>query len=106
VLGATTGTWFIVKWVGIAIFALYLVLIAVTILRFRRRLSRLRNGFYLPIIIGNFVWLGLPLIFENVIVTRVCFVVAQALYIGGIAILMRCLVQKGQEPLGGLTGES
>jgi hypothetical protein len=91
-----TGSWLIVKWVGIAILAFYLVLILVAIWRFRARSSRLGSELYLPMILGNFVSLSVPSIFENVAVARVCFIVAHAIYMGGILILVRGLAQKGK----------
>ena len=97
-LGATTGTWFIVKWVGIAILALYSMLIGVAIWRFRSRLSRRRwRELSLAVTLGNFVSFGLPLVFENVTVTRVCLVTAQAIYFGGIVILVRALARADQK---------
>ena len=88
-----TGSWLIVKWVGIAILTLYLVLLLVVIWRFRSKFSRLRSVLYLPQVLGNFVALSVPWIFENLILVRVCFVVAQVIYIGGIVILVRGLIQ-------------
>jgi len=92
-----TGSWLIVKWVGMTILALYLVLILVATWRLRGKLSRLRSEIYLPMILGNFISLSVPSIFENVAVARVCFVVSHAIYIFGIAILVRGLAQQGQE---------
>jgi hypothetical protein len=82
---------------GITVLGLYLVLILVAIWRFRAKALRLRSGLYLPVIIGNFVGLSLPSIFESVAVTRVCFVVAHAIYLGGVVILVKGLAQKDQE---------
>jgi hypothetical protein len=92
-----TGSWLIVKWMGITVLGLYLVLILVAIWRFRAKALRLRSGLYLPVIVGNFIWLSVPSIFENVAVTRMCFVVAHAIYLGGIAILVKGLAQKDEE---------
>ena len=97
--GVMTGPWLIVKWIGIAVLMLYLVLMLVAIWRFRVKLSRMRIGFYMPMILGNFVSLSVPSIFENVIVTRSCFVVAHVIYIVGIVILVGGLVRKDQESL-------
>ncbi len=91
-----TGSWLIVKWVGITVLALYLVLILVTIWRFRDKLSRLGSELYLPMILGNFVSLTVPSVFENVAVTRVCFIIAHAIYGGGIVILVRGLAQNDE----------
>jgi hypothetical protein len=89
-----TGSWLIVKWVGIAILTFYLVLLLVAISRFRARSLRLRSGLYLPMILGNFVSLSVPSIFENAAVTRVCFIVAHAIYVAGIVILVKGLAQE------------
>ena len=97
--GVMTGPWLIAKWVGIAVLAVYLVLILVAIWRFRTKLSRMRSGFYMPMIIGNFVSLSVPAIFENVVVSRFCFVVANVIYIVGILILVGGLARKDQESL-------
>ena len=88
-----TGSWLIVKWLGITVLAFYLVLIVVVLWRFRAKSSRLRSESYLPMILGNFVSLTVPSIFEDVAVTRVCFIVAYAIYICGIVILVRGLMQ-------------
>jgi hypothetical protein len=47
-------------------------------------------------ILGNFVSLTVPSVFENVAVTRVCFIVAHAIYVGGIVILVRGLAQNDE----------
>jgi hypothetical protein len=88
------GSWLIVKWVGIAVLSLYLVLILVAIWRFRAKLSRLGSELLLPMILGNFISLTVPSVFENVAVKRLCFIVAHAIYVGGIVILLRGLAQK------------
>ncbi len=93
---AMTGSWLIVKWIGMAVLALYLVLLLVAAWLYRNRLSQLRGGLYLPIVLGNFISLSVPWIFDNVAVTRACFLVAQAFYIAGILILVRGLAQKDQ----------
>jgi hypothetical protein len=91
-----TGSWLILKWVGVAVLALYLVLILVAVWRYRAQLSRLRSELYLPMILGNFVSLSVPSVFESVAVTRVCFIVAHLIYAGGIVILLRGLAQKDE----------
>ena len=83
-----TGTWLIVKWAGITVLAFYLVLIVVVLWRFRGTWSRLRSALFVPIIVGSFVALSVPSIFENMAVTRTCFVAADGIYIGGIVILL------------------
>jgi len=92
-----TDSWLIVKWVGIAVLAFYLVLVLAATWRFRGKLSRLRSELLLPMILGNFISLTVPSIFENVVVTRVCFIVAHTIYIGGIVILLRSFARKNQE---------
>ena len=92
-----TGSWLIVKWAGMAVLAFYLVLILAAIWRFRGKLARLRSELILPMILGNFISLTVPSIFEDVVVTRVCFVVAHTIYIGGIVILLRSFGRKNQE---------
>jgi len=96
---AITGSWLLVKWMGIAVSAAYLALISFVLIRFYRDISRLRAGLILPIILGNFVWISLPSIFENVVFTRVCFVVAHLVFIGGIIVLVRGLVQENHQSL-------
>jgi hypothetical protein len=91
-----TGSWLIVKLVGIAVLCVYLVLMLVAIYRFRTKLTGLQSAVYLPLIFGNFIGLCVPSVFENVAVTRVCFVVAHAIYLVGILILVRGLAQKDQ----------
>jgi len=88
-----------VKWVGIAIAAAYLLTLVVAVIRFRRDLSRLRGGSILPAVLGVFISVSVPSIFEDVAVTRICFVAATTIYIGGIAILLRGLIQKNHEGL-------
>ncbi len=87
-----TGSWLIVKWAGIGILVLYLVLILMAIWRFRAKLSRLRSEVYWPMILGNFISLSAPTILENVAVTRMCFVVGHAIFVVGIVILLRGFV--------------
>jgi len=88
-----TGAWLIVKWVGIAVDAFYLVPIVAAMWRFRRKLARMRSGFYLPVVLGSFVSAVVRFIFDDVVVMRVCFVVASATYIVGLVILVRGLLQ-------------
>ncbi|MGA8154119.1 MAG: hypothetical protein WB952_24430 [Terriglobales bacterium] len=96
---AMTGSWLIVKWMGISIAAVYLMLLLVVYMRFRRDLSRLRSGLILPAVLGVFISVSVPSIFEDVVITRVCFVVACAIYIGGIVILLRGLIQENHQSL-------
>jgi hypothetical protein len=94
-----TGSWLIVKWVGITITAFYLLLILIVFVRFRAKLSQLRTGMSLPLVIGNFVGFVLPGIFEEVVFTRICFIVTQVIYMCGIAVLVKGLSQEGQKGL-------
>jgi hypothetical protein len=91
-----TGPWLIVKWAGIGILSFYVVLIVFAIVRFRDRLSRMRSTLFVPIILGNFVWLTLPWLFMEAEVTRICFVAAQAIFVYGVAVLVKNLAQKDQ----------
>jgi hypothetical protein len=86
-----TGSWLIVKWAGMTVLALYLVLLLVAVWQFRGMLSRLPVKVVLPIVVGNFVGLSVPSVFESIAVTRVCFVVAHLIYVYGIAILAKQL---------------
>ena len=88
-----------VKWLGISIAAAYLLALVVVFIRFRRDLSRLRRGLIWPAVLGVFISASVPSIFEDVTVTRICFIAATIFYIGGIAILLRGLVQKNHEGL-------
>jgi hypothetical protein len=92
-------SWHILKWLGIAVVASYSVLMLVTAWRFRTKLSRLRGEVYWPMILGNFIWLDVPSVFENVVITRVCFVVAHTMFVGGIVILLRGIARQNQERL-------
>ena len=96
---AMTGPWLMVKWAGVSIDAAYVVTLLVVFRRFSRDLSRLRGGLILPAVLGAFISITVPSIFENVVVTRICFIAATIIYIGGIAILLRGLVQKNHESL-------
>jgi hypothetical protein len=96
---AMTGSWLIVKWVGIAVTIGYLALLVLVFVRFRSRSSGLRPGVIWPVVIGNFVGTGVADIFENVLVTRACFVVATVIYLYGLATLVRGLSQAGQKSL-------
>jgi hypothetical protein len=96
---AMTGSWLAVKWVGVAITAIYLVLSLVVLVRFRRNLSRLRNGLTWPAVLGVFISVSIPSVFENIAVTRVCFIASSLLYLVGIAILLRGLAQKDHQGL-------
>ena len=95
---AMTGPWMTVKWLGISIAAIYLVLLLIVIVRFRRDMSRLHHGFW-PAVLGPFVSVSIPSIFEDVTVARFCFVVTTAIYVGGIAILLRSLAQTNHQGL-------
>ena len=94
-----TGSWLIVKWVGIAIAAAYLLLFLVVLIWLRRDLSRFRGGLILPMMLGTFISVSVPGIFEDVTVTRICFITALVVYIGGILVLVRGLVQKDHKSL-------
>ena len=96
---ATMVSWLIVKWVGISIAAAYLVLLVIVLLRFRRELSRLRGWLILPAVLGVFISEGVPLVFEDVMITRICFIAAGFIYIGGIATLLRGLAQRNHKSL-------
>ena len=89
----------IVKWVGISIAAVYLLLMVLVATRFRRDLSRLRHGLILPAVLGVFISVSVPSIFEDVMVARICFIAAVGIYIAGIGILLRGLVQKNHQGL-------
>jgi hypothetical protein len=96
---AMTGSWLIVKWLGISIEAAYLMLVLVIFMRCRRDLSRLRGGLILPAVLGVFVSVSVPSISEDVTTTRICFLVACVIYIGGIVILLRGLIQEDHRSL-------
>jgi len=99
-ISAMTGSWLIVKWIGIAVGMGYMALLVVVLLRFRGRLSQLRPTLILPVVIGSFVGEAVPnLFFENVPVRRACFVAASVIYVYGLATLARGLSQKGQKGL-------
>ncbi len=98
-MNAMTGSWMIVKWVGISITAAYLLLMVLVAIRFRRDLSRLRHGLILPAVFGVFISVSVPSIFEDVMVARICFIAAVVIYIAGIGILLRGLVQKNHQGL-------
>ena len=89
VIGVLTGPWLIAKWAGIAILSAYLVLLIFAIARFRGKLSQLRFALVVPLVLGNFVGLSLPWLFMNAAFTRICFVLAHASYIYGIAVLVK-----------------
>ncbi len=98
-MNAMTGSWLMVKWVGILIAVAYLVLLSLVFVRFRRDLSRLRRGLILPAVLGVFISVSVPSIFEDVVITRICFIVTHVIYISGITILLRGLVQKNHQSL-------
>ena len=87
-----TGPWLIVKWAGIGILLSYLTLLIFAILRFRSRLIRMRFAFA-PIVLGNFVSLSLPWIFMKAEITRICFVLAQVVFIYGMVVLLKRLAR-------------
>ena len=99
VVGVMTGPWLIVKWAGIGVLSFYLVLLVVAIRRYRSKLSRMRSALYVPIVVGNFISLSLPWLFMKAAVTRICFVVAQAIFMYGIAALARSFAHKDQAGL-------
>jgi hypothetical protein len=96
---AMTGSWLIVKWAGVLILTVYSGLILFVLIRFRNDWQRLRAGLGLPIVFGNFIGLSLPWIFEDVVFTRVCRVVAILFYLVGIAILLRGLIEQNHQSL-------
>ena len=98
-MGVMTGPWLVVKWIGIAILLFYLALLVVAIWRYRRKLTRFRSGLFLPLVVGNFVGLSVPWIFEEVVLTRVCFVVAHAIYLYGLAVLVNALAHQDESLL-------
>ena len=93
-MNAMTGSWLIVKWAGISITATYLLLMVFVLIRFRHDLLRLRHGSILPLVFGVFISVSVPSIFDDVMVARTCFIAAVVIYIGGIGILLRGLIQK------------
>jgi hypothetical protein len=94
-----TGSWLIVKWLGLAVLALYLVLLTVVFWRFRGKLEGLRGSSFWPMWVGLFVGIDGPWLYENVAFNRACFVVASAVYVCGIALLVRGLRQPGNTGL-------
>jgi len=87
------GSWLILKGVGIGILVSYLMLLLVVFWQLRRELSRLRFRWAAPIAVGNFVALTLPWIFDSVPAQRACFIVAHAIYLGGMAMSVRDLAR-------------
>ena len=87
------------KWLGIALLACFVGLVLLVIKRLHASRRNLLRKLYLPLIAGNFIALVVPWIFMNAWMTRVCFVVAQLIYLGGIVVAVRGLVQANQEPL-------
>jgi hypothetical protein len=71
----------------------YLMLLLVVFWQLRRELSRLRFRWVAPIVVGNFVALTLPWIFDSAPAQRACFIVAHANYLGGMAVLVRDLAR-------------
>ena len=96
---AMTGPWLMVKWIGLAIAATYLVLLVVVFVRFRRDLSRLRRWLIWPTVLGVFISVSVPGIFEDVMFTRICFIAGSIIYVGGIAFLLRGLAEKNHQTL-------
>jgi len=86
-------SWLILKCAGMGVQASYLVLLLAVFWQFRRQLARMRFRWVAPIIVGNFVALSVPWIFESVAVSRACFIVAQAIYLCGMAILVTDLTR-------------
>jgi hypothetical protein len=89
VIGVMTGPWFIVKWTGIAVLLCYLALFVVVVRRRRRESPRVAPSAVMPLIVGNFIALCLPWIFESASFTRVCYIAEQAIYLYGLAILVK-----------------
>jgi len=96
---AMTGSWLVVKWAGISVAATYIVLFLVVFVRFRRDLSRLRGSLIMPALLAVSISASVPSVFETVMMARVCFVAASVLYAGGIAVLVRGLVQRDHRSL-------
>jgi hypothetical protein len=97
---AMTGSWLVVKWTGVVILALYTGLILFVFIRFRDDWHRLRAGSLVwPIVLGNLVGISLPWIFEDVVFTRGCRIVAILIYLAGIAILLRGLTEQNHQSL-------
>ena len=96
---AMTGSWLIVKWIGISVAVAYLVLLVVVYVRFRDDLSRLRRWLILPGVLGVFVLDTVPSVFEDVTVTRICFIAASVIFAGGAAVLLRGLYQEDHKAL-------
>ena len=88
-----TGSWLIVKGVGIGVQVAYLVVLLAVFWQFRRELARVRFRWVVPVIVGNFVALSVPWIFQNVVISRACFIVAVAIYLAGIAVVVRDLAR-------------
>jgi hypothetical protein len=95
IMRVLTGPWLIVKWTGVGISLTYVALLVVAIRRFGSRLSRMRSALA-PMVLGNLVSFCLPWIFMKAEVTRICIVVAEAIFLYGIAVLARNLVQRDQ----------
>ena len=99
-IGAMTGPWLIVKWACLMVVALYLLLMVV-FWRVRGKRSRLPSRLFAWLgWFFNFVLLGVPLLFENVTVTRACFVVAAGICLSGIGILVWDLARKDLDLFG------
>jgi hypothetical protein len=95
VAGVMTGPWLIVKWMGIAVLVSYMALLLLAIWKVRGRFGRLRFGLFVPLVLGEFIGLSLPGIFEKAAVTRMCFVVAHLIYLLGMVILVKAIVRDG-----------
>ena len=96
VVSVMTGPWLIVKWAGVAIALVYVVLAVEWILRFRSKSPRQRLRSLWPMTAGSFVGLGLPWVFESTLLTRICFVVASAIFLYGVAILARAIAREDE----------
>ena len=96
---AMTGSWLIAKWIGISIAVAYWVLVVIVYVRFRNDLSRLRRWLILPAVLGGFVLNAVPSVFEDVTVTRICFIAGSGIFAGGTAVLLRGLYQEGHKAL-------
>ena len=105
-----TGPWLTVKWACLTVVAVYLLLMVVH-WRVRGKRSRLPSRLFAWLgWLFNFVLLGVPMIFENVAVTRACFVVAAGICLVGIGILVGDVVgdvaQRDREGIEGLAADS
>ena len=89
-----TSSWQVVEGIGIGVQVSYLVLLFAALWQSRRNLRRMRFRWVTPIVIGNFVALSVPWVFESVVVSRACFISALIIYLGGMALVARDLARR------------